>query len=202
MTDHTAAARQRRSRAHRRGDHSICLPERCKAAAAAELVADKLDQAAVDVGEDLAAVPVTGELGPRGRQLWADMSSLQLGPAHRVLLHEACRTADRLDRLDLMLANRGDWIEATVLDLGNSQHIRVTVDGMLSEARQQALALRSIVGELRQALGAVNSPPKPSAAAAAAAAPPGSSGPPGKGSGAIGDLSARIAAARSRAPAG
>ena len=120
MTDHTAAARQRRSRAHRRGDHSICLPERCKHAAAADVGEAAKDSAPPPTpapSEDFTAVE---QLGPRGRRLWADMSGLQLGPAHRVLLQEACRTADRLDRLDRMLDNRDDWIQARVLDLGEA----------------------------------------------------------------------------------
>lgn len=196
MTDHTAAARQRRRRAHLRGDHSICLPERCKAAAQLELdvdVDDQVDELVVDVAEQLrAAAPVTGDLGPRGRQLWADMSGLQLGPAHRALLQEACRIADRLDRLDRMLENRDDWIQTRVLDLGSTQHVRVTVDGMLSEARQQALALRSIVGELRQALGAINAPAKPGEPGPPSSSPD-SSGGRGRG---VTDLMQRIADAR------
>lgn len=130
------------------------------------------------------------------------MSGLQLGPAHRVLLQEACRTADRLDRLDRMLDNRDDWIQARVLDLGEAKHVRVTVDGLLSEARQQALALRSIVGELRQALGAINAHAAPGAPPPSSSSSTSSSDTPRKGLGSIGDLTARIAAARGGQGAG
>src|SRR5690242_3325012 len=43
--------------------------------------------------------------GPRGARLWREMTAERpdLSPAERVLLEEACRTADRLDRLDAFL---------------------------------------------------------------------------------------------------
>lgn len=73
----------------------------------------------------------------------------ELSPAERVLLEEACRLADRLDRLDAIL--RGDldaWMRFRASDDG--AEVTVVVDRVLSEARQQQLALRQVLAELRQ----------------------------------------------------
>jgi hypothetical protein len=81
------------------------------------------------------------------------MASASLGPTHRVLLQEACRIADRLDRLDAMLDGRESWIRMRSRDDEQTEFV-VIVDGMLAEARQQAATLRSLVAELRAALPA------------------------------------------------
>ncbi|WP_202321113.1 hypothetical protein [Mycobacterium intracellulare] len=74
-----------------------------------------------------------------------------------LLLGEACRIIDRLDRLSNALNGHGrDWLKlADEIDRvighgGNSEKItvKVTVDGLLSEARQQQLALKTIVAQL------------------------------------------------------
>ncbi len=115
------------------------------------------------------------------------MADARLGPAHRVLLEEACRLADRLDRLDRLLERRGEqWARTHVEDgVGDDVRIVVVVDALLSEARQHATALRGLVGELRQALAAGRKTPHPNDA--------GSS----KGGGALAHLA--DAAARRRA---
>lgn len=77
-------------------------------------------------------------LAARGARLWRDQLALgPLGPAALVLLEEACRIADRLDRLDAQL---GQSI-ASMEPLGD----------ILQEARLQAGALKGLVSELRQA---------------------------------------------------
>lgn len=79
--------------------------------------------------------------------MWAEMTTgEQLGPAQRVLLEEACRIVDRLDRLDAQLDGR-DWLS---FDVGRGGPVTVVVDRVLSEARQQAAVLKQIVAELRQ----------------------------------------------------
>lgn len=89
--------------------------------------------------------------GPRGGRLWRDSladPALNLSPAERVLLEEACRLADRLDRLDDFLAGRGDvWLRFHARNEDGSI-VRVVVDRALSEARQQADTLRGIVADL------------------------------------------------------
>jgi hypothetical protein len=160
----TAADRQRRYRQHAKGDHSLCDPERrCDA--------------------------VTGvTLGPRGSRLYREMTAgPKLGPAQMVLLEEACRLADRLDTLDRFLS--GDsrtWLRFFVDDTGTE--VTVTIDNVLSEARQQAVALKQLLSELRQATAA--KPGTPAAGKTTA-----------KGAG-IADLTARIAAARRADAAG
>lgn len=157
------AERQRRYKRHKAGDHSLCLPGRCDLAGEApELVTPSDDNP-------------ESRRGPRGIRLWQDMASAGLGPAHRVLLEEACRIADRLDRLDAILDGREDWLKLDVGDDGSQ--VRVSVDGVLAEARQQATTLRGLVAELRAALPKATPTPKANG-------------------GGLSDLSARIAARR------
>lgn len=59
--------------------------------------------------------------------------------------------ADRLDRLDYALNNKGTWLRFESTDGGE---VVVTIDNVLAEARQQASALKGIVAELRAALPA------------------------------------------------
>lgn len=188
----TAAERQRRYRRHSKGDHTLCDPKRCSPDQAPN------PTAAPSPREQLpAAPPVTqrdcgesreAQLGPRGHELWSQMHDAGLGPAHRVLLYEACRIADRLDRLDAMLAGREDWVRLQSRD-GDAAFV-VVVDALLAEARQQASALRGLVGELRQALPASKKSSSRSAGSETSS----------KGAAGVADLAAR--AARRRAAAG
>ena len=89
------------------------------------------------------------ELGSRGRQLWQDLDGEHAGPSERLLIEEACRLADRLDRLDAIL--RGDEHEWMRVRVGDGDEVTVVVDRALSEARQQQVALARLLGELRQA---------------------------------------------------
>lgn len=163
------AERQRRYRKHRAGDHSLCLPENCSGSSAPAA-------ASTPPGVSVPPRPVEPSTR-RGDQLWADMEGAELGPAHRVLLREACRIADRLDDLDALLTGRADrWLHLNV-DEDNGQVI-VVVDQLLGEARQHATALRGLVSELRQAVPA----PKK-----------GSVKPDASKGGGLSDLSARIA---------
>lgn len=87
-------------------------------------------------------------LGPRGMSLWNAYVELVEGERDRVLLEEACRTADRLDRLDGLLVGREDeWFRLEAKGQGG-ETFEVQVDNALSEARQQAMALRQILGSL------------------------------------------------------
>ena len=90
------------------------------------------------------------ELGKRGGQLWTEMTTdASWGPAELVLLEEACRLADRMDRLDSLLSGDIDtWLRLRVDDSGVD--VSVQVDSALSEARQHAVAFKAILAELRQ----------------------------------------------------
>ena len=90
----------------------------------------------------------------RGERLWRDMNSDDLAPGQRVLLEEACRIADRLDKLDRLLAGSAkDWI-SLVADRGDLERQIVVIDRPLSEACQQATALKQLIAEIRAATGA------------------------------------------------
>jgi hypothetical protein len=165
----SAAERARRAYRHKRGDHSLCDPaRRCELIEQAELMD------AVAVRETLAA-PVEGS---RGEMLRSLLSEPSLGPLHLVLVEEAARIADRLDRLDLSLNRKGEWLRVERDDGGD---VVVTVDSVLAESRQQAATLKALVAEIRTALP-VKEPEKPEPK-----------------TGGLGDLSARIAARRGAA---
>lgn len=131
----TNAERQRRYRRHKAGDHTLCDPSRCSGTAPSAVTS-----------------PVTSDV-TRGQRLWRDERGDSLTGGRRALLEEACRIADRLDRLDAIL--RGDaaaWMTVRVGD----ESMTVVVDKVLAEARQQAAVLKQILAEIRQ--GAANKP--------------------------------------------
>jgi hypothetical protein len=84
----------------------------------------------------------------RGKRLWKEMRGDTLDPMRKLLLEEACRLADRLDRMDASLnGESAEWLHVQTDDGGE---VTVVVDRALSEARQHATALKQIVAELRQ----------------------------------------------------
>jgi hypothetical protein len=103
------------------------------------------------------------------------MAGVEMGPAHRVLLVEACRLADRLDRFERVLTG-GRWFHER---RDEDERVEVVIDAVLSEARQYASALKMIVAELEPRPSASSAPAKP------------------KGGKGIADLTARIEARRS-----
>jgi hypothetical protein len=174
----SAADRQRRYRRHKANDHSLCVPGRC-----ADVTPTVTRDGAVDQEERGVRLEAAGQ------QLWdAVTAETKLAPMQRVLLLEACRIADRLDRLDGQLRG-GDWLRLEADE--DRDEVIVVVDKALAEARQQATALKALVSELRQAGRSPTTKP------AGEAAPE----PAAKGAGGVADLSARIAARRS-SPAG
>lgn len=152
------------------------------------------------------AQPATGDraaddgppvvLGERGYALWrqiaADLPAMR--PNERVLAEEACRTADRLDVLDRILRDDDVWMRLQPVDDDGSV-VKVVLNGALSEARQQQLALRSLLAEIRQArkTGSAGKP-----ASGAPTKPKGAGDAP---AGTI-SLAARIAAKRGTSAAG
>ena len=85
-------------------------------------------------------------LAARGRRLWREMHEhAEFNPAETVLLEEACRITDRLDRLDAVLTGR-EYL--TVQTDESGQHTLV-VDAALSESRQQANVLKQLIAALR-----------------------------------------------------
>lgn len=98
------------------------------------------------------------DLRERGQQFWEGVTATaEIDPSGLVLLGEACRVIDRLDRLSGALNGHGrDWlklldeIEVTAQRFGTGSNIsvKVSVDGLLSEARQQQLALKALLAQL------------------------------------------------------
>lgn len=187
MADSTAAQRQRRYRAHRRGDHSLCPPGRadCVAVTAENGVTPPVTASRVtDSGRNL---------GERGRRLWQDVTKAgpELTPSEQVLLEEACRTADRLDQLDRIL--RGDedcWVSLHSVNEDGSI-VKVVLNQALAEARQQQTTLKQLVAELRQSRGGGAAKP-----GRGGQRPANTSAPRGGG---VADLTARIAARKGAA---
>jgi hypothetical protein len=133
----SATERQRRSRAHKRGDHSLCSPGRCDG------------HYVTPVTRHAPSETVT--FGARGQRLWGELTKVPPEPAARVLIEEACRIADRLDRLDgILTGSDAEWMRFKVDDDGE---VTVYIGAPLAEARQQATALKAILAELRQAAG-------------------------------------------------
>jgi hypothetical protein len=178
--DSTAADRQKRFRdrqkRHKAGDHSLCATSK------------KCDASTATVTPD-PVTPVTRDeepFGPRGARLWSEMNGDKLAGGQRVLLEEACRTADRLDRFNALEA--GDLEALLRFRLSDDgAEVTVTVDGVVSEARQQALALKQILAELRATTSPVGRKRGTTAA--------GGTGVPAG----VGDLTARIRNRRSQA---
>lgn len=83
-----------------------------------------------------------------GERLVADLS--HEGDPYRieVMVVEASRIADRLERLDALLAGeRSAWMS---LKLGRDKQLEIKVDNALQEARAQATCLRGLLYEIHR----------------------------------------------------
>ena len=100
----------------------------------------------------MAAPKMPARLQARGRKLWREVTEaydLAEKPAELTMLEEACRIADRLERLDEILSGEVDAWMRLQLPREGSETVRVVVDGALAEARQQANQLKQLVAALR-----------------------------------------------------
>lgn len=91
----------------------------------------------------------------RGKRLAEEIAELHdLSPEQRVILEEACRCADRLDKLDAIIAGKG-VLELlhfrSMLNEGTEDErvIVLQVDSVLSEARQQQTVFKQLLAALR-----------------------------------------------------
>lgn len=82
-------------------------------------------------------------LGPKGRRLWAAWAE-RVDDRGLVLLEEACRISDRLDKLDALLIGDADVWCRLVHSL-RTEDYELRIDAALIEARQQASVLRQIL---------------------------------------------------------
>ena len=70
-------------------------------------------------------------------------------PAVETVVIEACRIIDRLAELDGIISGRTEWIQLMHFRVNTDpQQVTVTIDGVLSEARQQAAALDRLLARL------------------------------------------------------
>lgn len=85
-------------------------------------------------------------LGERGTALWTALcAGAEPVGAVGVLILEACRTADRLERLDKFLnGNEQSWFDFIEPEDGSGR-VRVVIDAPLAEARQQQMALKQLL---------------------------------------------------------
>jgi hypothetical protein len=89
-----------------------------------------------------------------GKQLWDQViEATSLDPAGYFILAEACRTADIIERLSGALASGSTtWLslaeEAEQIGDGAVQ-INIVVNPILGEIRQQRLALRQLLAQLK-----------------------------------------------------
>lgn len=173
MADSTNAERQRRHRRHNAGDHGLCRPESCEFAGTQTA---KVKRTVLPPAPEAPAppAPVANEWGPNGGELWRHLKDA-VPATHLSLLREACRIVDRLDRLDGILQRKNDWLRVNTMDFGENVKVKITMDGVLAECRQQAVTVLALIKELQS----VAAEPKPVAK-----------------TGGLSDLTARIAARR------
>lgn len=89
-----------------------------------------------------------GGLERRGRLLWSEVTEAHdLARPELVLLEDACRIADRLDRLDAALAGRSECFRE--VQSKDGERVSLVVDSILAESRQQANVLKQLVAALR-----------------------------------------------------
>jgi hypothetical protein len=132
----------------------------------------------VDQAETPAPIDTPPGLHRRGKLLWQDLGC-KVGTAVGELALEICRSADRLDELDRVVAGKGvlqlmqfrlddiDWDGA-----GDQHvHIKVSIQGVLTEARLQQATFKELVKEFR-AIQSITAPGKSGGGAPAPAAPP------------------------------
>lgn len=99
---------------------------------------------------------IIDEFGPGGATLWAALHVDDDPADTTVLVVEACRMVDRLDRLNAAVHNGGifDLIERA------DAVLEVKVDSVLAEARQQALALQRILADIAKRRADVQTEPE------------------------------------------
>lgn len=89
-------------------------------------------------------------LKAKGKALWSSVTAkYALNDSALVLLGEACRTADRLERFAAALSSRSTlWFEVGDIDQADELGVPVVVNGMIGEARQLQTTLRQTLTQL------------------------------------------------------
>lgn len=146
----SSAERVRRYRRHKAGDHSFCSTGRCSALTRETPSVTDLERVTPTLRDALG-------FGAAGQDYWDSVTAAgPMAPLQAPLLVEACRIIDRLDKLDRQLHGE-DWLRFRH-NAEDGTEVTVYVDRVLSEAREQATALKGIVVELMKANGQVKAP--------------------------------------------
>lgn len=120
----------------------------------ADVAVDEAPAPVVDAPATVDGIPAPPAfLRAQGSDLWQRvLAEFDLNPAGLVMLGEACRTVDRLERMAAALSSRSTlWFEveeSLTSQLEDGQEFQVVVNGMVGEARQLQAALRSTLKEL------------------------------------------------------
>lgn len=88
-------------------------------------------------------------LKERGRAIWEAYDADALAAANKAMVHELCRMADALDKLDAILGARADEWVVIAEDLQGE--VTLEVNAVLNERRQHALAFTTMLREIRAA---------------------------------------------------
>jgi len=120
-------------------------------------------------------------LGAGGRTLWKSITEdhPDLDAAQQVTLLEACRSKDRLDKLDEVLRGDGDtWMRLVVdprSDDGTIYELRITQ--ALAQANSTATIMKQLIAALRLPDGATGKRPQQRGGARGAYSPTGKAAP-------------------------
>ena len=99
------------------------------------------------------------KLRPHGRLVWDEITAgWKMDAVTKELALNVCRTVDRIDRLNAAVNSKRPWFSiAEMAETGTDLRITVSIDNVLSEIRQQTIALNQMlhklgVGRLESAL--------------------------------------------------
>lgn len=104
------------------------------------------------------ADPTAPKLNAWGQKLWDDVcESTTLDAAGYFILAEACRTADIIERLSGMLRGKTtEWVALAEEAVDYAEQageaiatVNLVVNPIISEVRQQRLALRTLLAQLK-----------------------------------------------------
>ena len=88
------------------------------------------------------------EMGAAGAAVWEALTTPCMAAVDLALAAEAARIADRLDRFDRILHGQDtEWLRL-VPERGNEAVLIMRPEGLIQEARQQALVLKQIRAEI------------------------------------------------------
>lgn len=161
-----------RSRKYKRGERVVSPPAAAPKTAQTSDVAELAPAAAE--GKGVAATGYSGMpvecptppnfLKKNGLKFWKEVTAGQnFSPASLVLIGEAARSIDRLERISAALSNRNTfWFEIGDIEKATDAGVPIVVNSMIGEARQLQTTIRQTMNAL-DLLGRSKETGKPSA---------------------------------------